>query len=128
MSFLIILRSDEGLFDADEFRKFFEACPGISRVKGESIGALLSGHFDLGDDSTIVRFHPSRETVAISDDGPAAYEFAIRFQRASKVPLRLVDESLSADLQLKDYETAEDLRSAIVEAIQSAMKDSRRES
>lgn len=114
--FLLIFRSDEGVFDKDDFLALFFSRTDLTEKGGPSIGCLVSGRFEFQEYSTLVRFGSNLQVIVLSSENPAAYEMAVRLQRACNVPLRLVDEGTSFDLELKNYQTAEELAKAIDKA------------
>jgi hypothetical protein len=117
MAFLLIFRSDEGVFSAAEFLSLLRRTEGVSEIQeGTMIGSLISGHFIYQSDAVIVELKPDLQTVAVSDSSPAGIEFAWRLQCASEAPLRMVDESYCFDGVLSDFASAADLSSAVREA------------
>ena len=111
--FLLIFRADEQVFGKDDFLALFFSRRDLTEKGGPGIGCLASGRFDFEGYSTLVRFKPDYQVIALSDENPAAYEMAIRLQRACEIPLRMVDEGTRFDLELEDYESLEELEKAI---------------
>jgi len=113
MAFLLIFRLDDGLFSEQESLRQFESI-GVTDVERSSMpGAAVTGHFHHLSDSVIVEIKSDFKTIAISDSGPAGFEFAWRFQGATTTPLRMVDEAYSFDVELSDIHSMKELRTAI---------------
>jgi hypothetical protein len=113
MPFLLIYRADQQPFDLDDVLLVMQSI-GVSDIDLDRMsGALISGHYSIVEDSVIVELKTDRQTVAISDYGPAALKFAINLQSSFSVPLLMIDENYSFELALNDYDNQGDLKTAI---------------
>jgi hypothetical protein len=113
MPFLLIYRADQQPFDLDDVLPVMQSI-GVSDIEMDRMpGALISGHYSTVGDSVIVELKTDRQTVAVSDCGPAALKFAMNLQSSLSAPLLMIDENYSFELALKDYDNQGDLKTAI---------------
>jgi hypothetical protein len=113
MPFLIIYRADQARFNEAQVLADMQSIGVASLEFGRMPGTAISGHHSFGGDSVIVELKSDHQSIAISDYGPAALDFAIRIQSASAASLRIIDEGYTFDLPLQEYSRVEDLMAAI---------------
>lgn len=119
MASILIFRDDERPIDEASFLEALAAIGGVSDVeRGDLDGASVRCNYESGEDSVTVVLADDRNAVDISDMGPAALDFAIQVQARLKEPLRIIDEGYNFDLQLKAFQTPEELDVAIDAALQ----------
>lgn len=119
MASLLLFRDDEGIIDENRFLAALAAMGGISSIeKNKMHGASVHCHYSADEDTVIVELKTGSRAIAISDLGPAACDFAIRFQAGFKEPLRIIDQGYNFDLQLKNYTTPAELDAGIDKALQ----------
>lgn len=113
MAFLLIFRKDQAAFIKPEVFNALALIGCHNLLRNGTEGAAITGEFQFGHDTVLIELKSDLETFAVSDSGPASFEFAVRLQSRLNAPLRIVDEAYSFDLELMRFSTAEQLERAI---------------
>ncbi len=113
MASILVTKLDLSAFD---FQKIVGLLKSMEDSVSDVIVSLnsLSFDFDHGGDSVLVELVSEGKALATSDDGPAALEFAVRWQKMYGDPLRVFDESYGFDLELSGFDSADSLARAMV--------------
>ena len=111
MSGFVIFPDDDSLFDERDFLDFVSKLDGASIVSYRGrLEEVVSFRFEYGGEEVDVELGDDLGAVVIDSDNDAALEFAIRLQKSTGSPLRIVDEMYSFDRLLVRYLNTDDLK------------------
>jgi len=114
MSKLLIYIGKDQAFDPEDAVQAILRLDGIENAhRGKFIGAVFECTYAFNGQSTIIRLSEDLETVTAEGLGPESMEFAVKFQKSLRKPLRVIDMDYSFDLALEDYSTGADLMAAV---------------
>jgi hypothetical protein len=117
MENILLFDLDDRPFETETIDRIFRSEPGFRNVRfDEPGGAVIEAEYVEPDDWTFVRLDGDRDTISLTGTSDAALRAALILQRNLPMPLRMVDTSYSFDVILRDFQTFEELRAAIVNA------------
>lgn len=114
MSKLLIYIGENIKFDLDQTKRAISEMRGVRDARaGKFIGAVFECEYEHQGATTIVRISEDAETVTAEGLGDEALDFALNLQSRLPAPLRVIDMDYNFDLLLTDFESSEQLRTAM---------------
>lgn len=114
MNNILLVRSDEQLFDTAAVERIFKSQPGFRDLRFNlPVGDILEAEFGGPHESTIVRLSSDQETISLTGVSDIAILAAFTLQQNLDTPLRMFDTDYSFDVVLSDFQTVEELQVAI---------------
>ncbi|PRC92385.1 hypothetical protein [Solimicrobium silvestre] len=111
---LLIYIGENEKFDVARTTEVISSIVGTSDAKLENfIGAIFECNYTFQDRTTIVRISEELKTVTVEGLGVESLNFALEFQRMMSCALHAIDMEYSFDVDLRNFQSIEDLMSAI---------------
>lgn len=114
MSKLLIYIGENQKFDVPNTIEAITSIAGVSNAReGKFIGAIFECEYTLQGLTTIVRVSDDAETVTVEGLVNESLDFALKLQSALTESLSAIDMEYSFNIELSNYESIDDLKSAI---------------
>jgi len=114
MTSLFIFREDHGRLDDARFVDLLQSMGEVSNIReNPDSRSRVEAVFYYQGGRTEVCMDSGLQFISMADRGPCVYELAWRIQRSTEVPLRMVNESNTYEVELRDFGTSGELEEEI---------------